>query len=886
MFVEFDGIYMNSDVWINGNHLGHRPYGYVALVYDLTPYLKDGENILAVRVDTLKAPSGRWYTGSGIYRHTWLKITQDTYIPQWGTYVTTPIVSEQEAQVSIEATICNDSGQPKEIQIFSKILDAYKRIVAESKKIEQIVSQGSNVITSNTVIKDPVLWSPDSPNLYQVKTQIMENGNLLDEYDTTFGVRYFEFDPNTGFSLNGKSIKFQGVCHHHDAGPVGAAVPEKVLERRLRLLKEMGCNAIRASHNPMAQEFYDMCNKMGFMVMEEAFDGWDVPKAPYDYGIYFKDWWQKDLADIVRRSRNHPCIILWSIGNEVTQITPERTKELIDFVHQWDTTRPVTCGIQQPDQRSDDCRQVLDVAGYNEGGGACFVYERDHLNHPERTFIATEACHSFQTRGFYRTQTWWRDKFGQKVEVENLTSEEIFFDGALQYNSSYDNSGVRTSCRDSWNIVKQHPYLAGEFRWTGFDYLGESFGWPARMANFGILDLCGFPKDSYYFYQSQWTNKPMVHMLPHWTHPGMEGIIIPIWVYSNCDCVELFLNEESLGKKETDEKMYLSWDVPYSHGTIKAVGYRNNMIVTEEINQTSLGANKILLEADNTNLLADSRDISHVVFKIADHKGVYYPPSDNLIKLHIRGPIKNLGMENGDPLDLTPHKVNYRNAFYGMGMGIFQSTEEIGDISITAIGILGEKVFKDKSKITIALSHIALCGNLPAAVYEIYYTLDGSAPGRNSIPYRQTFEISETCTIRAVVIENGVELIQIEEEYQKGEKEKVIDLLHGNKKIEGIVKFPGPFSDRIVGDWTANDSSEYYFSEDGELYKRMGMIFKQVVGYWWYDFPADAFETPDYAGVGEVLWISGQKSSLALQTQKGDVLEMVTDGKVTIMIKR
>lgn len=885
VFIDFDGIYMNSDVWINGHHLGHRPFGYMGLHYELTPYLNTGENVIAVRVDTSRAPSDRWYTGSGIYRHVWLSAVEAVHVAHWGSYVTTPEVSENRASVVIRTTVENGSSGPRNITLTTDILDQQGNIVAFVHSNETFPSMSTRDVTQNAHIYTPELWSPVTPYIYTARTRIMENERGMDEYETPFGVRYFEFDANTGFKLNGKPIKFKGVCHHHDAGPVGAAVPDNVLERRLKILKDMGCNAIRTSHNPMAPEFYDLCDRMGFMVMDEAFDGWETPKVEYDYHLYFEQWWQKDLQDMLQRDRNHPCVIFWSIGNEVKNMNPETTKKMVDFIHAYEPTRPVTCGVNGISEVSDQNRKLLDVAGYNDGGGACFILEQDHEKYPKRKFIITEGPHTLQTRGFYRTQTWWRDKNGMRKEIENLTEEEIFFDGHLLYHSSYDNAGVRFCARDSWQQAIDLPYKTGEFRWSGFDYLGESVDWPARINNFGIIDLCGFPKDHYYFYQSQWTDKPMVHLLPHWTHPGLEGVVIPVWVYTNCDTVELFLNDRSLGIQEAIGKMNLSWDVPYEPGILKAVARKNGEIAVEKTMITASHPERIKLSADNMDLMPDGCDISHIIFEIVDKNCNFVPHAGDLITFHISGPVKNLGLENGDPLDLMPHKINCRKAFNGLGLGIFQATFEEGDIEIIAAGILGDHIFKGSTQVAIAVERISLRGVLEEKLFSILYTVDGSEPTINGRAYEGPFEITGSCTVRACVFVDHEKKLELQAEFKEGLKEKVIDLTHCNREQVESDKPQGPFDQELIGSWE-NGNESYCFTPEGcvSCIGKDGL--QKGNGYWWYDFPDDPFETPEYAGMGEIWWTDGKKSKLSLETQQGDVLFIITNGLKSIYKRR
>jgi beta-galactosidase len=871
VFIEFDGIYRNSEVWINGKSLGIRPNGYIGFEYDLTPYLRAGLNMIAVRVDHTLAPSGRWYTGSGIYRHVWLNVKDPVHIAHWGTYAITSEITKAAAATFIRTAVVNHEASDRQVTVSCRILDDLHRSVGAAETSGTLPAGEEAEFTVNMKVEHPRLWSVDDPYLYTLQTRIYKDGELADEEAMQIGIRTFSFDAETGFSLNGRSMKLQGVCQHEDAGPVGTAVPDKVLERRLQLLKEMGCNAIRTAHHPLSPLFYDLCDRIGFLVIDEAFDGWDKPKAEHDYGRYFMQWWQTDLRDMMRRDRNHPCVILWSVGNEVSGKTDERTREIQNFVHAYEPTRPVTCG------RGEE--GIFDVQGFNGRGGQPGVLEQVHAAYPERKIILTEEPHTFQTRGFYRTQTWWRDKDQPREEVANLAEEEIFFDGALQYNSSYDNSGVRTSARDSWRRTRDLPFVGGEFRWTGFDYLGESFGWPARMANFGILDLCGFPKDHYYFYQSQWTTRPMVHLLPHWTHPGKEGVVIPVWAYSNCDSVELLLNGQSFGEQETAGRMHLSWDVPYAPGVLEAVARIGGKITVRKRIATASDPVGILLSEDNRRMEANGKDISHVAFDIVDREGNPVPGADNNVRFHIEGPARNIGMENGDPLDLTPAKSVSRKAFYGKGMGIVQSTCEQGDIEVTAVGILGNRWFENTSRVTIGISRIALRGDLRPRLFEIYYTLDGSEPDRQSLKYDSSFRVLDTCTIRAVVFSGEEVIMDIQSEFTKGVREKVIDLTHGNAKPTEGARPTGPFDNHVIGQWDYREQL-LYFEADGTVRRKAAYGGKlELVGDWWYDFPADPFEQPDYAGTGEIWWNGGKRSRIQLADQRAEQLIVESHGQ-------
>lgn len=689
-FVEFDGVYMNSDVWINGHHLGNRPYGYISFSYDLTPFLNKGDNVLAVRVDHSKAPSGRWYTGSGIYRHVWLTRTRNIYVPQWGTSVTTPNVSLDKAMVSVSTQLRNETGLSQYVSVKSSVINHEGYAVAEA--IDKLKVNESCEIEQNLEVDQPLLWSPDSPGMYILETVIICDGEIMDQYHTPFGIRSIELRGSKGFFLNGKSIKFKGLSNHHDAGPVGAAVPNDVLYRRLKMLKEMGCNALRTTHNPFAPEFYAMCDTMGFMVMDEAFDGWWNPKAKHDYGNYFAEWWKRDLTDFINRDRNHPCVVIWSIGNEVHGFTAQEQKEIVEFTRQLDNTRPITQGRGY-------MAPHIDIAGFNGHGEFKNSLKNFHATHPEKAIIGTEITHTLQTRGVYRTKTWYRTKDNPapwekpehfaKMEhkiykIDDLTDEEVFEGITPKYQSSYDNSIVRVGVRDDWNRVEERDYYLGNFRWTGFDYLGESFGWPARTDNFGIIDLAGFPKDHYYLYQSLWSDKPMVHLLPHWTHQGKEGIDIPVVVYTNCEKAELFLNGRSLGEKTMGQERQLVWLVPYAQGEITVKAFSKGKLLATKSYITAEEAAAISIETDKQIVRHNEADVVHCEVKIVDANGTMVPNANNLIEFEVLGNARLLGVENGDILDMSPHKVNYRKAFNGKCLLMVQSTNEEGEIKVIA----------------------------------------------------------------------------------------------------------------------------------------------------------------------------------------------------------
>ena len=696
--ITFDGVMCNSEVWINGVSLGVHPNGYIGFTYDLTPYLTKGINVLTVKADNSLQPNSRWYTGCGIYRNVWLNVKNKISVAKNGTYVVASAVSHKSAKLTIETKVENTTDNRADIMLISEIYTPDGEQLSKHTTSQQLPEKHISTCKETLIVAEPTLWSLDAPKQYLLVTKLMEGDRLVDTYETPFGIRDMRFDTETGFWLNGENIKIKGVNNHQDAGPVGVAVPDDVLYRRLILLKEMGCNAIRTAHNPFSPEFYTICDRLGLLVMDEAFDEWTASwpwtkkknegKVKYGYHRYFNDWAEKDLTAFVLRDRNHPCIFLWSLGNEIPdQCYPEgptALNKLMKIIHTLDPTRPVTCGccfIHLANKTG--FASMLDVTGYN-GGGASVFYEKDKKVYPQRKFIATEIPHSYQSRGVYKTKTEMRAP-NEGIPVPDLTEKEVFPEFSTYYSSSYDNSSVRISARDSWRRTAGLAYVAGEFRWTGFDYLGETLkGWPLRFWHFGIIDLCGFPKDHYYFYQSQWTKKPMVHILPHWTWPGKEGTVIPVWTYSNCDEVELFLNGKSLGAKSNKDQMNLSWEVPYVPGTLKAVAKNGNEIVAEQRIQTASNPAAIQLLADKTTLLADGESCVHLEVNVLDKDGNFVPNAHNLIRFNIVGPATTIGVENGDPMDQASTKINQRKAFNGKCLLILQSQKKSEKITIEA----------------------------------------------------------------------------------------------------------------------------------------------------------------------------------------------------------
>ncbi|HWZ16245.1 MAG TPA: beta-galactosidase GalB [Mucilaginibacter sp.] len=680
IYINFDGVYQKSDVWINGHHLGFRPNGYISFRYELTPYLNfGGKNAIAVKVDNSVQPNSRWYSGSGIYRNVWLVTTNKTAIDHWGTYVTTPEINTSSARVHLQTNIASQLAGKGQLK--STIFDAYGKSVTT---ITSKINDGSNTINQDLNVTSPHLWSVDHPYLYKVVSQVLENGKVLDNYTTPLGIRYFNFDADKGFSLNGKPMKILGVCNHHDLGSLGAAVNTRALERQLQLLKAMGCNGIRTSHNPPAPELLDLCDKMGFIVMDEAFDCWEWKKAKYDYHLYFKEWHKRDLEDQILRDRNHPSVFIWSIGNEIPQqgdtsalrIAPE----LAGIVHSLDKTRPITTANDNPTKGNKIIQSgAIDLIGYNYHE---FDYAKFHDRFPGKKFIATETTSGLETRGHY-------DMPSDSIRIWPTRWDKPFTEGNPDNSvSAYDN--VRpawgSTHEATWKVMKKYDFLSGMFVWTGFDYMGEPtpYSWPSRSSYFGIIDLAGFPKDIYYMYQSEWTNKNVLHIFPHWNwEPGKT---VDVWAfYNNADEVELFLNGKSVGvKKKSGDDLHVMWRLKYAPGTLKAVSRKNGQVVlTREIHTAGAPA-KIELIADRKNIKADGKDLSFITVRILDKDGNLVPNADNLVNFKINGEGFIASVDNGDEVSHDPFKADYRKAFNGLALAIVQSKEKAGNITFTA----------------------------------------------------------------------------------------------------------------------------------------------------------------------------------------------------------
>jgi beta-galactosidase len=688
-FIDFDGVYRNSEVWINNHSLGQRPYGYSSFRYELTPYLKYGKekNILAVKVDNSKQPNSRWYSGSGIYRNVWLVTTEKIHVEHWGTFVTTPEVTGQSAKVVIQTKIRNASLKDQTIILKTAITDTKGKTIASADTTDKLMEASAGNIEQHLTVSDPVLWSVENPYLYKVLTTVIAGGKEQDVVETTLGIRSFVFDTAKGLLLNGKHVKINGVCNHHDLGFLGAAVNRRALERQLQILKAMGVNGIRTSHNPPAPELLELCDRMGFMVMDEAFDMWKKGKTQFDYSLDWDKWHQRDIQDMVLRDRNHPSIFLWSIGNEVSEQwdTTDHSgtviaKELVSFIKDLDLTRPVTANCNSSDTLNPVLRaDALDIIGYSYHQDE---YAKFRQIHPGKRLIGSETVSSLNSRGSYDMPS---DSIRRWPPRWDLPLKDANADLSC---SSYDNCSAPwgSTHEETWKLMKKFDFISGQFIWTGFDYLGEPtpYSWPARSSYFGIVDLAGFPKDVYYLYQSEWTDKPVLHIFPHWN--WKEGQTIDVWAYTNCEEVELFLNGQSIGnKKKNGDELHLQWRLTYAPGTLKAVGRTGGKeILTQEVRTAGAPA-KMILEADRTKITADGKDLSFVTVRIVDNRGTLVPHADNLIHFNIEGEGKIIGVDNGSQTSDESFKVNYRKAFNGMCLAVIQSTEKAGKITLKVV---------------------------------------------------------------------------------------------------------------------------------------------------------------------------------------------------------
>ncbi|HEY1724087.1 MAG TPA: glycoside hydrolase family 2 TIM barrel-domain containing protein [Steroidobacteraceae bacterium] len=694
--IEFDGIYQNSEAWINGQSLGKRPYGFVPFYYDLSTLVRPhAENLIAVRVDNSHQTNCRWYSGSGIYRHAWLLSTEPLHIAHWGVLAHSSLIAPGHATVAVSVQLDNDSSGPAPALVTARMIDAAGRKLGLGHAEALLDGHASASVSLTVSIDDPHLWSPEEPYLHRLIVSVQSAGVASDAVELPFGIRTARFDADRGFLLNDRPLKLNGCCLHHDAGCVGAAVPERVWERRLLELKSMGCNAIRTSHNPFAAEFLDLCDRLGILVMNEAFDEWTIPKGqigPNGYARYFDQWYERDLQNFIRRDRNHACVVLWSAGNEIGEQGAaggaDVLRRILAVFRAEDPTRMVTAGCDHiasdpPAERArPEFLQLLDVVGYNYVDRwrerTELYYDQDRHDYPQRRFIGTESVGLAGVRGGdgpYLALPGARP--GREVDVEQL-----------------------------WKFVRVHDYVAGDFMWTGIDYLGEA-RWPNKAAASGVLDTCGFRKDSFYFYQSQWTQDPVLHLFPHWNWAGREGQIVPVGCYTNCDTVELFLNGRSLGVKgyafprpgmeeryghlperalaaRTTGDLHLSWDVAFEPGTLRALGRRAERVVADKTIETTGPAAAIALSADAATIGIDPGEVAHVEIRIVDSQGRLVPTADDEIALSLSGDGVLLGWDNGNPANHDGYRSERRRVFGGLALAIVRSSGNAGRMHLSA----------------------------------------------------------------------------------------------------------------------------------------------------------------------------------------------------------
>lgn len=692
VYIRFDGVHNNSEVWINGQFVGKRPYGYVGFLYDLTDYIRwDEENVLAVKVDNTVMPPDRWYSGSGIYRNVWLIYTEQIHIPEWGTFITTPGIAKDKAQVKAEIQVSNHHEYPVECRVITEIFDAHGTRKGRVETLAAVPGGGTAAVSQEAEVPSPELWSPEHPYLYEAQTTIYRGQEEADRYSTPFGIREIRLDAKEGFFLNGVPMKIKGVCIHHDLGCLGAAYHDTAMRRRLETLKELGCNAIRLAHNPMAPELLDLCDRMGFLVVDEAFDKW---KSLY-YEHLFDAWWEKDLEAMLIRDRNHPSVFLWSVGNEVERQGQadmlNMLEMLVEYCHEKDPTRPVTCALEPHNtpvslrdgfiegkaQHTQHMAERMDILGLN--------YQEQWYEHyreamPDTLILGTE------TFPFYRGQ-------GNRVK------------GYLPVNPWFD--------------VVKHDYVIGQFVWSGIDYLGEASyplkGWPS-----GLIDTCGFRKPISYLQQSLWSEKPMVHiavfdetmkqehnpqwtmhwkspaMADHWTFPEHAGKLLRLVTFTNCESVELFVNDESYGRRQLADypDHLMVWHLPYTPGKLRAVGRNEEETVCEHELTTAGAPYRVELKSDRGTLPADNHEIAHVAVTVTDDKGIPVPHEQFGLHFKLVGGGRILGVDNGDLTSDEPYQSERRSTRGGKCLVIVQAGQQEGELVLqaSAEGLLGGEI--------------------------------------------------------------------------------------------------------------------------------------------------------------------------------------------------
>ncbi len=703
IFLDVDGAMSYASVWVNGQCAGGWPYGYASFRVDLTPYLQTGEeNVVAIRLDT-PPHAARWYPGGGIYRNVWLVKTAPVHVAQWGLHVTTPEISPDSATVDCQVTVDNDSSSAAQSRVRTEIYSLGqdgapgKNPVASSDWTGLTVPAGTDAMAEVKVpLPNPDLWDLVHPHLYRLRAIVQQDGAQVDRLETTFGVRSIKFDPVQGFLLNGRHVPLQGVCMHSDLGALGDVVNSRGLERQLQILQEMGCNAVRTSHNPPSPELIDLCDRMGILIMAESLDCWTQGKVAGDYHLLFADWSERDIRSLVRHFRNDPCVILWSMGNEIPeQQQPEGAgiaARLSSYAHDEDTTRPTTIACSAPVGGFNGFQEGFDVFGFNYecrwswGKQGPDIYPRFHQANPTIPVMGSETSSACSSRGCYFLPI---DQSLQDIQV-----------------SSYDNwtPAWATEPDVEFQNQEKNPFVLGEFVWTGFDYLGEPTPYnndrsillntadpakraemeaqlkkigavPSRSSYFGIVDLCGFKKDRFYLYQSHWRpDFPMAHILPHWNWPDRSGQTIPVYVYTSGDSAELFLNGRPLGRKIKQPLEYrLEWDVPYQPGKLEAVAYKEGREWARDTMRTAGPAAQLLVQPDRDTLAADGRDLSFVKVTIADKDGIPVPTASNSLHFDLAGPADLIATDNGDATDLASFQSPDRKAFNGLALAVVRT---------------------------------------------------------------------------------------------------------------------------------------------------------------------------------------------------------------------
>lgn len=700
-FILFDGAMSHAQVYINGKKVGYWPYGYNSFWFDITPYIQAGQsNTLAVRLENMPE-SSRWYPGAGLYRNVHVVVTEDAYIPIWGTYITTPQVNDKFARVRVETKVnLPEQADPSQYRIKTILCKPDGSLLQEKVQPLTDIVYNKDVMVQEFIVEDPELWSPEHPTLYTAVSNIYKgNDQLKDEYTTRFGIRSIEIIPDKGFFLNGQRTVFKGVCNHHDLGPLGAAVNDAAIRRQIRMLKDMGCNAIRTSHNMPAPELVRACDEMGIMLMAESFDEWDKAKCANGYHTLFDEWAEKDLTNLIHHYRNNPSVVMWCIGNEVPTQWDEggckTARFLQDICHREDPTRPVTQGMDAPDAVvNNNFAAVMDVPGFNYRP---FRYQTNYAKLPQQVILGSETASTVSSRGVY------------KFPVERKAMA-VYDD---HQSSSYDVEHCSWSNLPEDDFIQHEdlPYCMGEFVWTGFDYLGEPTpyytNWPSHSSLFGIIDLAGIPKDRYYLYRSHWNkDEKTLHILPHWNWEGREGEVTPVFVYTNYPSAELFINGKSQGKRTKDlsveidssyteaaqksferQKRYrLMWmDTKYEPGTVKVVAYDENGKAVDEAEIHTAGKpHHIVLTADRDQLQADGKDLSFINVKIVDKDGNFCPNETRQIKFKVKGAGTFRAVANGNSVSLESFQEPQMKLFSGQLTAIVQSAEEVGTITFEA----------------------------------------------------------------------------------------------------------------------------------------------------------------------------------------------------------